>query len=235
MRSGRPFFSFATSSSSGKTSMAPRLMIASCSPKSVISVVSLPTNPQAANLARPAALVINIDDHALEGDVFFGDLELTRQLAQKTLDDVFPLHADHRIQWSAHAEIGDIGRAAGKNPIVSRLHMRVRAVNQRCAAVEIPPHGDLFRGCFSVHIDDDDRRALSLLAENLVDTAKRILHVIGHEDPSLNVDHKRGQIVVAPETPASAGRACWIVGWSNEFFVVIEERINLFFFPDVIT
>src|ERR1051325_4044579 len=112
MRSGRPCFSFATSSSSGKTSMAPRLMIASCSPKSVISVVSLPTNPQAANLARPAALVIHIDDHALEGDVFFGDLELTRQLAQETLDDVFPLHADHRIQWSAHAEIGDIGPAA---------------------------------------------------------------------------------------------------------------------------
>src|SRR5690349_23620421 len=124
MRSGRFFLSFATSSSSGKTSTAPRLMIASCSRESVISVVGLPSDPQPPNLARLPALVIHVDDHALEGDVLFGDFELARQLAQETLNNVFPLHTDHRIQWPAHAEIGNIRRAAGKNPIVGRLHMR---------------------------------------------------------------------------------------------------------------
>src|SRR5439155_8320743 len=59
-----------------------------------------------------------------------------------------------RIVRAAHAHVGDVGAAARQDARVGGGHMRVRAEDDRSAAVEPVAHGDLFAGGLGVKIAD---------------------------------------------------------------------------------
>src|SRR5450631_3371919 len=105
--------SFSSSSFSTRISTAPRLMTAICSatdmhnPSFDISAAysnSLDTE-------RLAVALIQLDDHAVQSEVLFGNLELDRQLGQELADGVFLADADDRIEAAGHAGVGHVGRA----------------------------------------------------------------------------------------------------------------------------
>ena len=74
----------------------------------------------------------------------------------------------------------------------------------------------------------------AMLLENLVNAAKWIVNVIGHEDATLKVNNQRLKIILPPQTPAPSGGACRKIRRSNQVFVLVQKRIDLFFLPDMI-
>ena len=66
------------------------------------------------------------------------------------------LDANHRVVRSGHADVGDVGRAVRQDALVGRLHVRVRADDDRDAAVEVPAHRDFLGRRLGVEVHEDD-------------------------------------------------------------------------------
>ncbi len=60
-----------------------------------------------------------------------------------------------------------------------------------------------------------------MLFKNVINAAKRIVDVIGHEDAPLNVDDERFEVVLPPQAPAPSGRTRRIVSRSNQLLMFI--------------
>ena len=72
------------------------------------------------------------------------------------MDDRQRVAADDGMQRPAHAGIGQIGRAAGKDDFVGRLHMGVGADDGGDLPLQAAAKGDLFAGRLGMEIDKDD-------------------------------------------------------------------------------
>ena len=94
--------------------------------------------PHALDAARFTAALVYIDDDTLQHDIVLRDLEFARQLADETGDDVFFFHADDRIEGAAQTEVGNVRGAVGKDSLVGRLDVSMRAVYDAGTAVQIP-------------------------------------------------------------------------------------------------
>ena len=68
--------------------------------------------------------------------------------------------ADDRVVRPGHADVGQVGRALRQDPLVGRLHVRVRADDGGDLAVEVPAHRDLLGGRLGVEVHEDDARPL---------------------------------------------------------------------------
>ena len=60
-----------------------------------------------------------------------------------------------------HADVGEVGGAAGQHALVGGLHVRVRADDGSHLAVEKPAHRELLRRRLGVEVHEDDARALA--------------------------------------------------------------------------
>src|SRR3990172_13098138 len=58
---------------------------------------------------------IDLYKHRTKSHVVLRQLELVRRLMEEAFNGNLFLHADDRIVWSGHADIGDVGGAAGEN------------------------------------------------------------------------------------------------------------------------
>src|SRR5664280_2143787 len=95
------------------------------------------------------------DQGGIQPDGPVADLELLRELSEEALQDDVGADADDGVQRPGHADVGHVGRAAGQDARVRRLHVRVRAEHRRDAAVEVVAHGDLLARRLGVEVDDD--------------------------------------------------------------------------------
>ena len=137
-------------------------------------------------VARPV-LSSAVTTHAIQARVAGGRLELRRHSGQKARQRRLALHADDRIVRPGHARVGHVGRAVREDSLIGRLHVRVRADDERDLAVEMPAHGDLLAGRLGVEIHDDDARPVANGFDLAQDNGERIVDG-RHEDTAHHVD-----------------------------------------------
>ena len=107
----------------------------------------------------------------------------TREPGAHARDRLLGLDADHRVVRPGHARVGERGRAARVHARVVRLHVRVRADHRRHAPVEPPRERDLLARRLGVHVDEDHRRPLARLLDELVDHLERVVRDLEEEAP----------------------------------------------------
>src|ERR1700694_2421669 len=104
----------------------------------------------------PTGGTINGNQYRIECHGPGGDREAVRHARQEELKHHVFVHDDAPVPGPDHPDVGHIGRATRENPAVCRRDVRVGADDGAHAAVEIPAHGCLLGGCFSVHVAEDD-------------------------------------------------------------------------------
>ena len=105
-----------------------------------------------------ARLRIDLDENAGQEQAVARRLEALRPRRQEPLEGLLAGDADDGVAAAGHAGVGDVGRAAGQDPLVRRRDVGVRADDGRDPAVEVPAEGLLLGGRLGVEIDDDDGR-----------------------------------------------------------------------------
>ena len=88
-----------------------------------------------------------------------------------------------------HADIGDIGRAAGQNVFIRGRYMRVSADDDGHPPVQIPAHGDFLAGRFGMHVHQDEGDIGRQFSEFCVSLLERIIDG-GQEDASLQIQNR---------------------------------------------
>ena len=99
-------------------------------------------------------MFVHVDDCATDARLASRVIGFAMNRRSEAIDDVALLHANDAAVTSSHTQVREIGRALVQDSFVGGLHVRVRAQHGRDAAIEKPTHGDFFRSCFGVHIDE---------------------------------------------------------------------------------
>ena len=136
---------------------------------------------------RFPGLVVGFDDDRVQPRIAGGGFESRRHRVQKTADRGVDFDADDRVVRSGHADVGQIGGALGQDPLVGRLHVRVRADDCRDLAVEKPAHRDFLRGGFGVEVHEDDAGAVTQRLDLPLHDGERVVEAV-HEDAAHHVD-----------------------------------------------
>ena len=103
-------------------------------------------------------------------------------------------------------DVGDRGRAAGLDARVGGLDVRVRAEHGGHAAVEPVRERDLLARRLGVDVDDDDRRPLPRLVDELVDELQHARRRL-EEERAEHVDHRhRRPVGACTDREPAAGR-----------------------------
>src|SRR5260370_68142 len=138
---------------------------------------------------RFASSRINIHQDTVETHLTFGDREIYRHTADKTLDDRLDFTAEHRFGRTAHARIADKCRSPREYLLVGCLHVRMSTSYGRNPAIQEPSQSDLFARGFRMDIHKY-HMCLRAYAPNLfLNYPKRILKARLHEGSSLDVDN----------------------------------------------
>src|SRR5262245_40450999 len=111
--------------------------------------------------------------------------------------------------------------------------MRVRAGHDRRAAVEVAPHGYLFRGRFGVHVDQDDLDRRLQRGELRVGAPERVV-ALAHEDPALQVDYGDGDAADFAHPPAFAGDAGRVIRRAQQSRLLVDVFEYLLLVEDVV-
>ena len=111
-----------------------------------------------------ARVSIDLGEHAAQADVAGRDVERRGHVGGHVLHHAIFAATEHRVVRAAHADVGDERAAAGQDLRIGRRHMRVRAEDQRDAAVHPVPHRDLLAGGLGVNVADADPHAAGDLA-----------------------------------------------------------------------
>src|SRR5579884_3090248 len=85
------------------------------------------TEQQALDASRLAGFSITFNDCGCDARVAFGGLELSWHPGQKTLEHQLFFHADNAVVGAAHADIGLVSCASGKNTVVCCGNVRMGA------------------------------------------------------------------------------------------------------------
>src|SRR5690606_2070843 len=141
---------------------------------------------------------------------------------------------DDRIAGPAHADVGDVGRAAGEDTFVGGLDVGMGADDGGAAAVEVPAHGDLFGGGLGVHIHQDTRGLAPQGVHFAGGGLKRAVE--GFEgDASLKIHGAKSASRRGGEDYAAATRGLLgIVGGADEVRQPVDRRGELFLAPGVV-
>ena len=117
------------------------------------------------------------------------------------------LHADDRIVRAGHADVGDVGRAAGQHARVGGLHVRVGADDGRDPAVEVPAHRDLLGGRLRVHVHDDDAALVARARSTAAATAANGLSTGGMNTRPITLMTPTGRPSACAADERAAARA----------------------------
>src|SRR5262245_6016265 len=188
---------------------------------------------QSFNLCRFSSFFININHQPVQLDLAVARLELRSQAAQEPLQDDLGLHPDHAVVRADHSQVCYVGRAFGQDLFIGGLHVRVRAGHDRRAAVEVAPHGYLFRGRFGVHVDEDDLDRWLQRGELRVGATERVV-ALAHEDPALQVDYGDGNAADFAHLPAVAGDAGRVIRRAQQSRLFVDVFEYLLLVEDVV-
>src|SRR2546421_2892241 len=103
-----------------------------------------------------------------------GHHEPVRNARQEPLDDHVLVHPDAAVPRPDHAHIRDVGRPLGEDSGVGGRDVRVGADHGARPAVKVPTHCRLFRGCFGVHVAEDNPE-VRMGRQDCVGGAKRVV------------------------------------------------------------
>jgi len=93
---------------------------------------------------------VDLDENTRQEQAVARRLEPLGPRGQEPLDGLLAGDPDDRVAAARHARVGDVGRAAGQDPLVRRRDVGVRADDGRDAAVQVPAEGLLLRGRLGV-------------------------------------------------------------------------------------
>ena len=150
---------------------------------------------------------------------------------------------EHRLDFAAQnafvrpgeTGVGQIRRAAGKNLLVRRLHVRVRAHHGADLAVEHPRERNFFRGRLGVKIHEDDRRVLAQPFRLVERERERIVQRRLHEGAALRVHHGDGrQVADFQNRAAFAGRAGRIIQRTQKARLVLQQFHDFLLIPQMV-
>src|SRR5207245_2234531 len=97
-----------------------------------------------------ARLGIDRDDHAVQRGGSLGRLEADGHLGEEALQDQILVHADDGVDGARHAEVGDVGGAAGQNALVGGLEVTMCADHRAYQFYSIP----VYRQCTCTRSDE---------------------------------------------------------------------------------
>ena len=112
-----------------------------------------------------------------------------RQAGGEAFHHRLDLAANHTFNGTAHPCICQIGRAAGEDRFVRRLHVRMSADHRRDATIQITAHRDFFAGRFRMKIDKNDRRFLTYFGHLRIHGEEGIFDRGIHEGPAHGTDY----------------------------------------------
>ena len=107
------------------------------------------------------------DDDGVEPGVVLGGLEADAHVGAQRLDRLLLAHADDAAARAGHADVGDVGGAAGQHARVGRRDVGVRADDRGDAAVEVPAHRDLLARRLGMEVDEHVVGLAAQLLEDL--------------------------------------------------------------------
>ncbi len=135
---------------------------------------------------------------------------------------------------AGHSEVGDVGRAAGQDPFIGRLHVRVGSDDGRDPAVQVPAHGDAVAGGLGVDFDEDEFGLRVDLVQHLVDGVEGAGGGF-HERAAEKDGDGEGEARLAFEDgPFAADGLVRQIGRSQQAVRFGEQRQHLFLPVDVV-
>src|SRR5215471_5265734 len=103
-----------------------------------------------------AAGRINGNQYGIESHRSRSDDEAVWDARQEALDDHVLVHPDTPVPRPDHADVRDVGRAAGQDPGVGGRDVGMRAGHGARPAVQVPTHRRLLRCRLGVHVAKHD-------------------------------------------------------------------------------
>jgi hypothetical protein len=146
------------------------------------------------------------------------------------------VHADHRIVVAGHADVGDVGGAAGKDLRIGRRHVGMGSGGQRGAAVGEVRERHLLAGRLGVQVDHD---RLHVAAEPMprelgLERAEGIV-VSAHEQAAHDLDHQELAPALQRElNAAAAGRAGRQVERADQAVIALAVADHLALVEDMV-
>src|SRR5213594_3624145 len=190
--------------------------------------------PQAFDREGLAYRRVHVEQHRRKDARAWGHLESARHLGEELLDGDLLLDPDHGLGRPDHADIGEVRRALGQDPLVGRLDVCVGSEHPGDFAIQVPAHGHLLGGRFGVHVHDHGPRLLLDRLDLVPDDPERAVHR-GHGYSPHHLHHpdfltRGGRHHDAAEARHSLG----IVGGPQEPGLVLDVVDDLLLVPDVI-
>src|SRR5436190_7846737 len=85
------------------------------------------TVTQALDVRRASRFFVGVYENGVQPGIAGGDFEARGKAGEKAIQRRLDLHADDGVVRSGHAGVGQVRSALRKNPLIGRLHMRMRA------------------------------------------------------------------------------------------------------------
>src|ERR1700752_450332 len=96
------------------------------------------TVTQSLNGHRPTGPIIRLDDRGVKAMVGRCGVKTRGEAVQKPTECRLDLHANDRVMWAGHPDVGEICGAFGKNAFIRSLHVGVSADDGGDPAVQMP-------------------------------------------------------------------------------------------------
>ena len=145
------------------------------------------------------------------------------------------LDADDRVVRARHADVGEIRRALRQNPLVGRLHVRVRADDGRDLAVEVPAHRDFLGRGFGVEVDEDDRASAAAAPRPRAATTANGSSMFSMKTRPIDVDDADAHAVARARDVAAVARyAGGVVGRPEQPRLDADVVDRFLLVPDVV-
>src|SRR5256712_497687 len=190
--------------------------------------------PQAFDREGLAYRRVHVEQHRRKDARARGHFEAARHLGEELLDGDLLLDPDYGLGRPDHADVGEVGRTLGQDPLVGRLDVRVGPEHPADLAVQVPAHRHLFGGRLCMHVHDHGPRLLLDRLDLVSDDPERAVHR-GHGHPPHHLHHadllaRRGRHHDAAESRHPLG----IVGGAQQPWLVFDVVDYLLLVPDMI-
>ena len=171
--------------------------------------------------------LVNVEDNALCADVACGDGEARGHHCAEAVNDGIGIGAEDAVDRTAHTEVGDITRTAGKNLLVGGGDVRVCAEKNLNTSIEIATESQLFAGRLGVNVEQSQIIAAVLAFKDAVDGIKRRGKRVEIHSAAY-VDAKHSPTVHVADGVANAGRIGGVIcGADDTMLVCIEIGVDV--------
>lgn len=136
----------------------------------------------------PPAGIVNFHDYAVKHHPVARDLEPLRHVGDEPFDNRFNFSPQHALVRTGEASVTQIGRTAGKNLLIGRLHVCMRSDYRAHLPIQHPGKRDFLRGGLGVDIHKDDLSLFTQACDLRRREQKRIFQR-RHEGSPLHIEH----------------------------------------------